>query len=81
VQVFQRRLFKRRNVGNSGETFTVRKVSNGIGVERIFPILSPMSRKIEITSLEGKVRRSRLFYLHWSSGKAAKIKELKHVNK
>jgi large subunit ribosomal protein L19 len=76
VQVFQGAVIQRRNVGNSGETFTVRKVSNGIGVERIFPILSPSVEKIEVLR-RGKVRRARLFYLRGRQGKAAKIKELK----
>ncbi|MFT6205649.1 MAG: large subunit ribosomal protein L19 [Spirosomataceae bacterium] len=76
VQVFQGAVIQRRNVGNNGETFTVRKVSNGIGVERIFPILSPSVEKIEVLR-RGKVRRARLFYLRGRQGKAAKIKELK----
>lgn len=80
VQVFQGAVIQRRNVGNNGETFTVRKVSNGIGVERIFPILSPSVEKIEVLR-KGKVRRARLFYLRGRQGKAAKIKELKKVSK
>jgi large subunit ribosomal protein L19 len=76
VQVFQGAVIQRRNVGNNGETFTVRKVSSGIGVERIFPILSPSVEKIEVLR-RGKVRRARLFYLRGRQGKAAKIKELK----
>jgi large subunit ribosomal protein L19 len=76
IQVFQGAIIQRRNLGSSGETFTVRKVSNGIGVERIFPILSPSIEKIEVLR-RGKVRRARLFYLRGKQGKAAKIKELK----
>lgn len=76
IQIFQGAIIQRRNLGSSGETFTVRKVSNGIGVERIFPILSPSIEKIEVLR-RGKVRRARLFYLRGKQGKAAKIKELK----
>jgi large subunit ribosomal protein L19 len=63
---------QRNSVGVS-ETFTVRKVSNGIGVERIFPINSPNIDKVEVNS-HGKVRRSKLFYLRELTGKAARIK-------
>ena len=73
IQQFQGTVIQRRNSGN-GETFTVRKISGGIGVERIFPILSPNIAKIEIVR-RGKVRRARLFYLRGKSGKAAKVKE------
>lgn len=76
VQVFQGAVIQRRSQGGNGETFTVRKISNGIGVERIFPILSPSIEKIEVLR-KGKVRRARLFYLRGRQGKAAKIKELK----
>lgn len=76
IQIFQGAIIQRRNLGSSGETFTVRKVSNGVGVERIFPILSPSIEKIEVLR-KGKVRRARLFYLRGKQGKAAKIKELK----
>jgi large subunit ribosomal protein L19 len=75
IQVFQGTVIQRRNQGNS-ETFTVRKVSNGVGVERIFPILSPSIDKIELLR-QGKVRRARIFYLRGKQGKAARIKELK----
>lgn len=57
-------------------TFTVRKISNGVGVERIFPFQSPFIDKIEINKV-GKVRRSRIFYLRNLSGKKARIKEAK----
>ncbi|MFN8357244.1 MAG: 50S ribosomal protein L19 [Spirosomataceae bacterium] len=75
IQVFSGTVIQRRNSGN-GETFTVRKVSNGVGVERIFPILSPNIDKIEVVRL-GLVRRARLFYLRGKQGKAARIKEKK----
>ena len=58
------------------ETFTVRKISNGVGVERIFPIHSPSIEKIEVVR-RGRVRRARLFYLRDKIGKKARIKELK----
>jgi large subunit ribosomal protein L19 len=77
IQVFTGTVIQRRNAGN-GETFTVRKVSNGVGVERIFPILSPNIDKIEVVRL-GLVRRARLFYLRGKQGKAARIKEKKKV--
>lgn len=73
IQQFQGVVIQRRNAGMS-QTFTVRKVSNGVGVERIFPTLSPFIEKIEVNK-RGKVRRSRLFYLRKLTGKAARIKE------
>ena len=78
VQVFQGTVIQRRNPNTNGETFTVRKISNGVGVERIFPILSPNIEKIEVTRF-GKVRRARLFYLRGRQGKAARVKERKVV--
>ncbi len=72
IQVYQGVVIQRNSVGVS-ETFTVRKVSNGIGVERIFPINSPNIDKIEVNSV-GKVRRAKLFYLRELTGKAARIK-------
>jgi len=74
IQLFQGVVIQRRNPNSMGETFTVRKTSNGIGVERIFPILSPTVDKIEVLR-RGKVRRARLFYLREAKGKAARIKE------
>ncbi len=78
IQQFQGTVIQRRNASSTGETFTVRKVSNGVGVERIFPILSPSIEKIELVR-QGKVRRARLFYLRGKQGKAARIKEKKAV--
>ena len=75
VQVFQGLVIQRKNSG-AGESFTVRKISNGIGVERIFPILSPNIDKIEVLR-KGRVRRARLFYLRGKHGRAAKVKEAK----
>lgn len=74
IQQFQGTVIQRRHVNSNGETFTVRKVSNGIGVERIFPILSPNIDKIELIR-KGHVRRARLYYLRGKQGKAAKVKE------
>ena len=73
IQVFQGVVIRKRN-GNTGATFTVRKISYGIGVERIFPFHSPLIDKVEVLS-RGKVRRSRLYYLRKLRGKAARIKE------
>src|ERR1700743_1165416 len=70
IQVSQGVVIQRNSVGNN-ETFTVRKVSNGIGVERIFPINCPNIDKIEVNSF-GKVRRSKLYYLRALTGKAAR---------
>ncbi len=74
VQQFQGTVLQIRNKGGNGETFTVRKISNGIGVERILPMASPNILKIEVLR-EGRVRRARLFYLRGKQGKAAKVKE------
>lgn len=63
-----------QNGSGAGRTFTVRKVSGGIGVERIFPLYSPRVAKIEVRR-RGQVRRSKLYYLRNLSGKAARIKE------
>jgi large subunit ribosomal protein L19 len=78
IQQFQGTVIQRRNPSSTGETFTVRKISNGIGVERIFPILSPSIEKIELVR-EGSVRRARLFYLRGKQGRAARVKEKKSV--
>jgi len=74
IQTFQGVVIARSGGGIS-ETFTVRKISNGIGVERIFPIHSPKVSKIERITI-GKVRRAKLYYLKSLRGKAAKIKEM-----
>jgi len=73
IQVFQGVVIRKRK-GNTGATFTVRKVSYGIGVERIFPLHSPNIDKVEVVS-RGSVRRSRLYYLRNLRGRAARIKE------
>ncbi len=73
IQVFEGVVIRKRR-GNLGATFTVRKVSYGVGVERIFPLHSPLIEKIEVVR-RGKVRRARLYYLRELSGKAARIKE------
>ena len=73
VQVFQGAVIRRQGSGLR-ETFTVRKVSFGVGVERTFPVHSPIVSKIEVVS-RGDVRRAKLYYLRDRVGKAAKIKE------
>ena len=73
VQVFQGAVIRRQGSGLR-ETFTVRKVSFGVGVERTFPVHSPIVAKIEVVS-RGDVRRAKLYYLRDRVGKAAKIKE------
>ena len=74
IQVFEGTVIKRQ-CGSSRETFTVRKFSNGIGVEKTWPLHSPNVDKIEVVRL-GKVRRAKLNYLRQRVGKAAKVKEL-----
>ena len=76
IQQYQGVVIQRKNPGTNGESFTVRKISNGVGVERIFPIISPSIDKIELIR-KGSVRRARLFYLREKAGKAARIKENK----
>ncbi len=71
IQVFQGLVIRRRGAG-VGETFTVRKISSGVGVERIFPVQSPLVTKVEIKA-RGYVRRSRLYYLRQLSGKKARL--------
>lgn len=75
IQVYEGVVIQRRNPSTNGETFTVRKISGGIAVERIFPLLSPSIDKIEVVR-RGRVRRARLFYLRGRKGKSARIKEL-----
>lgn len=73
VQLFEGLVIKRRGQGIS-ETYTVRKISNGVGVERTFPIHTPRVQKIEVMR-QGKVRRAKLYYIRKLSGKAARIQE------
>ena len=75
LQKFQGIVLKRSGHGKTG-TFTIRKISNNIGVERCFPIASPLIENIEVNKL-GKVRQARIYYLRGLRGKKAKIKELK----
>ncbi len=73
IQIYEGVVIRRRR-GGLHSTFTVRKMSYGVGVERIFPLHSPLVAKIEVKA-RGKVRRSRLFYLRERRGKAARIRE------
>lgn len=75
IQIFEGVVLKRQN-GGVRETFTVRKISFGVGVEKIFPVHSPSIEKIEVIR-KGKVRRAKLNYLRDRVGKAAKVKEAK----
>ncbi|MEC0238046.1 50S ribosomal protein L19 [Paenibacillus kribbensis] len=75
IQLFEGVVIKRRGGGIS-ETFTVRKISYGVGVERTFPLHSPKIDKIEVAR-RGKVRRAKLYYLRELRGKAARIKEIR----
>jgi large subunit ribosomal protein L19 len=74
IQVFEGVVLKRQGTG-ARETFTVRKTSNGIGVEKTWPVHSPIVEKVEVVRA-GKVRRAKLNYLRSRVGKAAKVKEL-----
>ncbi len=73
IQIFQGIVIQKRGAQIS-KTFTVRKVSNGVGVERIFPLHSPNIQKIDVVRF-GRVRRAKLFYLRKAKGKAARVKE------
>lgn len=73
IQIFQGVVIARKG-GGSRESFTVRKISGGIGVERVFPLHSPIIDQIEVTR-RGKVRRAKLYYLRELRGKAARIEE------
>ncbi len=77
IQAFQGVVISKRK-GRSNATFTVRKVSYGIGVERIFPLHSPLIDKIEVVSI-GRVRRANMYYLRKLRGKAARIKERRFI--
>lgn len=75
IQAFEGVVIQRRGKG-TGETFTLRKVSSGVGVERIFPLFSPNITKIEMVR-QGEVKRAKLFYLRGLKGKSARIQEKK----
>src|SRR5438093_12366277 len=77
IQVFEGDVIARRS-GGIRSTFTVRKVSNGVGVERIFPLHSPVVDRIDVMR-RGRVRRAKLFYMRELKGKAARIKEKREV--
>ena len=74
IQIFEGTVIKRQGGGNR-ETFTVRKFSNGVGVEKTWPVHSPFVEKIEVVR-HGKVRRAKIYYLRSRVGKASKVKEL-----
>ncbi|MCM1523190.1 MAG: 50S ribosomal protein L19 [Ruminococcus sp.] len=73
IQIFEGTVIAKRH-GGIQETFTVRRVAHGCGIERVFPVHSPVVDKVEVTR-RGKVRRSKLYYLRNRVGKAAKVKE------
>ncbi|MFC1887906.1 50S ribosomal protein L19 [Candidatus Cloacimonadota bacterium] len=75
IQVFQGIVIQKKGA-QIAQTFTVRKISNGVGVERIFPVNSPNIQKIDVVRF-GRVRRAKLFYLRNAKGKAARVKERK----
>ena len=77
IQAFQGVCLGRQN-GGIRESFTVRKISNGVGVERVFPLHSPSIEGIEVVT-RGQVRRAKLYYLRKLRGKASRIKERKYV--
>ncbi len=77
IQAFQGVVISKQN-GGIRESFTVRKISNGVGVERVFPIHSPTIETIEVIT-RGQVRRAKLYYLRKLRGKAARIREKKYV--
>jgi large subunit ribosomal protein L19 len=77
IQAFQGVVIKRQN-GGLRESFTVRKISNGIGVERCFPLHSPSLEAIQVVTF-GQVRRAKLYYLRKLRGKAARIREKKYI--
>ena len=72
IQIFEGFVLKKQN-GGIGETFTVRRIASGVGVEKTFPVHSPLVEKIEIVR-RGKIRRARLHYMRQRTGKSAKIK-------
>ncbi|MBR6045589.1 MAG: 50S ribosomal protein L19 [Ruminococcus sp.] len=74
IQIFEGTVIAKKH-GGIGETFTVRRVAHGCGIERVFPIHSPVVEKVELVR-SGKVRRAKLYYLRKRVGKAAKVKEM-----
>jgi large subunit ribosomal protein L19 len=74
IQQFEGIVIQRKSINTDNETFTVRKISNGVGVEKIFPIYSPMLHDIKVKKV-GIVRRSKLYYLRKLSGKATRLKQ------
>lgn len=78
IQAFKGDVIQRKGKGRT-QTFTVRKISNGVGVERIFPLFSPNIDSIEVNK-SGKIRRARIFYLRGLKGKSARIKEARNVS-
>ena len=77
IQIFEGTIIAKKH-GGINETFTVRRVAHGCGIERVFPVHSPVVEKVEIVR-SGRVRRAKLYYLRNLQGKAAKIKEVKRV--
>ncbi|TSA01168.1 MAG: 50S ribosomal protein L19 [Nitrospiraceae bacterium] len=77
VQVFEGVVISRKG-GSSAETFTVRKVSYGVGVERIFPVHSPVVERVDVVR-QGRVRRAKLFYLRTKKGKMARVAEREYM--
>ena len=77
IQIFEGTVIAKKHGGIS-ETFTVRRVAHGVGIERVFPVHSPAVEKVELVRA-GRVRRAKLYYLRDRQGKAAKIKEVKRV--
>jgi large subunit ribosomal protein L19 len=77
IQAFQGVVISRQN-GGARESFTVRKISNGVGVERVFPLHSPSVEGVEVVT-RGHVRRAKLYYLRKLRGKAARIRERKYI--
>lgn len=76
IQIFEGTVIAKKH-GGVNETFTVRRVAHGVGIERVFPIHSPSVEKVE-TVRKGRVRRGKLYYLRDRVGKAAKVKEARH---
>jgi large subunit ribosomal protein L19 len=76
IQVYKGDVIAKRGGGGLGATFTVRKISFGVGVERIFPVHAQTVKKVEVVK-KGKIRRAKLYYLRQLKGKAARLKELR----